>query len=56
MLSHGLLMMQADDRLPTRLTYGVKGSHTTTREVEGEVWTAGLPQPTRTPIVARTVG
>jgi hypothetical protein len=49
-------MMQADDSLPTRLTYGVKGSHMTTREVEGEVWTTTLPQPTSTPTVARTVG
>jgi hypothetical protein len=53
---HDLLMMQGDDSLPTRLTYGVKGSHMTTREVEGEVWTTALPQPTSTPIVARTVG
>ena len=29
-----------------------KGSCTTTREVEGEVWTAALPQPTSTPVVA----
>jgi hypothetical protein len=46
----------ADDSLPTRLTYGVKGPHTISREVEGEVWTAALPQPTSTPAVARTVG
>jgi hypothetical protein len=45
-------MMQVDDILPTRLTYGVKGSHTTTRDVEGEVWTPALPQPTSTPAVA----
>jgi hypothetical protein len=56
MFLHDLLMMQVDDSLPTRLTYGVKGSHMTTRDVEGEVWTAVLPQPTSTPIVARTVG
>jgi hypothetical protein len=37
-------MTQADDSLSTRLTCGVKGSYTTTREVEGEVWTAALPQ------------
>ena len=37
------LMMQADDSLPTRLTYGVKGPHTSSREIEGEVWTATLP-------------
>jgi hypothetical protein len=49
-------MMQADDRLLTRLTYEVKGPDTTTREVEGEVWTAGLPQSTSTPVVARTIG
>jgi hypothetical protein len=45
-----------DDSLPTRLTYGVKGPHTSSREIEGEVWTAALPQPTSTPAVARTVG
>jgi hypothetical protein len=44
-----LLMMQADDSLPTRLTYGVKGPHMISREVEGEVWTTTLPQPTSTP-------
>jgi hypothetical protein len=49
-------MMQADDSLPTRLTYGVKGPHTISREVEGEGWTTALPQPTSTPAVARTVG
>ena len=49
-------MMQADDSLSTRLTYGVKGPHTSSREVEGEVWTAALPQLTSTPTVARTVG
>jgi hypothetical protein len=49
-------MMQADDSLPTRLTYGVKGSGMTTRDVEGEVWTSALPQPTSTPTVARTIG
>ena len=32
------LMMQADDSLLTRLTYGVKGPHTSSREIEGEVW------------------
>ena len=51
-----LLMMQADDSLPTRLTYGVKGPHTISIEVEGEVWTTALPQPTSTLVVARTVG
>ena len=45
-----------DDRLPTRLTYGVKGPHMISREVEGEVCIAALPQPTSTPTVARTVG
>jgi hypothetical protein len=49
-------MMQADDSLSTRLTCGVEGSRTTTRDVEGEVWTTTLPQPTSTPVVARTVG
>ena len=49
-------MMQADDSLSTRLTYGVKGPHTISREVEGEGWTAALPPPTSTPAVARTVG
>jgi hypothetical protein len=49
-------MMQADDSLPTRLTYGVKEPHTISIEVEEEVWTAALPQPTSTPVVARTVG
>jgi hypothetical protein len=29
-------MMQADNILSTRLTCGVKGSHTTTRDVEGD--------------------
>jgi hypothetical protein len=50
------LMMQVDDSLPTRLTYGVKGPHMISREVEGEVWTTALPQPTNTPAVAQTVG
>jgi hypothetical protein len=49
-------MMQADDSLPTGLTYGVEGPHMRSREIEGEVWTAALPQPTSTPAVARTVG
>jgi hypothetical protein len=49
-------MMQADDSLLTRLTYGVNGSHMTTREVEGEVWTTTLPQPTCTPAMAQNVG
>jgi hypothetical protein len=49
-------MMQANDNLPTRLTYGVKRSRTTTRDVEGEVLIAALPQPTSTPAVGRTVG
>ena len=30
--------MQVDDILLTRLTFGVKGSHTKTRDIEGEVW------------------
>jgi hypothetical protein len=30
--------MQDDDSLSTKLTFGVKGSHTTTRDIEGEVW------------------
>jgi hypothetical protein len=34
---HDSLMMHADDSLPTRLTCGVEGSRTTTRDVEGEV-------------------
>jgi hypothetical protein len=50
------LMMQADDSLSSRLTYGVKGPHMISIEVEGEVWTTALPQPTSTPVVARTVG
>jgi len=49
-------MMQADDNLPTRLTCGVEGSCTTTRDFEGEVWTTALPQPTSTPVIARIVG
>jgi hypothetical protein len=49
-------MMQADDSLPTRLTYGVNGSRTSNRDVEGEVWTTALPQPTSTPGMARTIG
>jgi hypothetical protein len=55
MFQHDLLMMQADDSLLTRLTCGVKGSRTTTRDVEGEVWREALPQPTSTLVVARTV-
>ena len=51
-----LLMMQADDSLPTKLTYEVKGPHMTSREVEGEVWTKNLPQPTSTLTMARDVG
>jgi hypothetical protein len=47
-------MMQVDDSLMTRLTCGVEGSRTTTKDVEGEVWTTALPQPTSTPVV--TVG
>jgi hypothetical protein len=49
-------MMQDDDSLLTRLTCGVEGSRRTTRDVEGEVWIAALPQPTSTPVVARTIG
>ena len=30
--------MQVNDSLPTRLTFGVKGSHTKTRYNEGELW------------------
>jgi hypothetical protein len=45
-------MMQVDDSLPTRLTCGVNGSHMTTIDVEGEVWSVALPQPTRTPTMA----
>jgi hypothetical protein len=45
-------MMQANDSLPTRLTYRVKGSHMTTIDVEGEVWIVALPQPTSTRVVA----
>ena len=51
-----LLLMQADDSLSTRLTYGVKGPHMICREVEGEGWTTALPPPTSTPTVAQTVG
>jgi hypothetical protein len=49
-------MIQPNDSLPTRLTCGVEGSRRTTRDVEGEVWTTTLPQPTCTLVVARTVG
>jgi hypothetical protein len=49
-------MMQADDSFPTRLICGVEGSHMTTRDVEGEVWTTALPQPTSTLIMVRIVG
>jgi hypothetical protein len=49
-------MMQADDSLQNELTYGVKGPHTISKEVEGEGWTAALPTPTSTLDVARTVG
>jgi len=49
-------MMQAHDSLLTRLTCGVEGSHTTTRDVEGEVWKVALPQPTSTHVMARIVG
>ena len=44
---HDSLMMQANDSLLTRLTCGVEGSCTTTRDIEGEVWTTTLPYPTR---------
>jgi hypothetical protein len=27
-----------DDILPTKLTFGVEGSRTTMRDIEGEVW------------------
>jgi hypothetical protein len=47
---------KADDRFPIILTFGVEGSCMTTRFIEGEVWQQALPQPTSTPIVARTVG
>jgi hypothetical protein len=56
MFCHDFLMMQADDSLPTGLTYGVKGPHMIYREVEGEVWTAALPQCISTLAVAQTVG
>jgi hypothetical protein len=49
-------MMQDDDSLLTRLTCGVEGSCTITRDIEGEVWITTLPQPTSTPIVAQIVG
>jgi hypothetical protein len=49
-------MMQVDDSLSTRLTFGVEGSRMTTRDFEGEVWIETLPQPTNTPVVARIVG
>ena len=51
-----LLMMQVDDRFSTRIACGVEGSRMTTRDIEGEVWTKTLPQPTHTPVVALTVG
>jgi hypothetical protein len=49
-------MMQVDDSFPTRIACGVEGSCMTTRDVEGEVRTKTLPQPTHIPIVALTVG
>jgi len=49
-------MMHDDDRLLTRITYGVKGPHTITIEVEGEGWTTTLPPPTSTLFMAGTVG
>jgi hypothetical protein len=45
-------MIEADDSLLTRLTYGVEGSGRTTKDVEGEVWIIALPQPTSTPSMA----
>jgi len=51
-----LLMMQADYSLLTRLTYGLKGPHTISREGEGEVLTTSLPQPTSTHVVNETIG
>jgi hypothetical protein len=51
-----IIVMQVDDSLPTRLTYGVKGPHMICREVEGEGWTTALPPPASTTVVARTVG
>jgi hypothetical protein len=36
-------MMQADDSLSTKRTCGVEESRTTTRDIEGEVWTEALP-------------
>ena len=30
--------MQVDDSFPTILTFGVRGSRSTTRDIEGEVW------------------
>ena len=49
-------MMQDDDILLTGITCGVEGSRTITKDVEGEMWTTTLPQPTSTLIVARTIG
>jgi hypothetical protein len=49
-------MMQDDNSLPTKLTCGLEGSRMTTKDVEGEVWTSSLPQPTSTPIMAQTIG
>ena len=31
-------MDATNDSFPTRLTFGVEGSRTTTRDIEGEVW------------------
>jgi hypothetical protein len=52
---HDSLVMQADDRLPTRITCGAEGPCMTTRYIEGEVWKTTLPQPTSTPTLARTI-
>jgi hypothetical protein len=49
-------MMQVDDGLSNRLTCGLEGLRTTTRDVEGEVWTTTLPQPTSTLAMTRTIG
>jgi len=35
---HNSLMDDVDDNLLTKLTYGIEGLRTTTRDIEGEVW------------------
>jgi hypothetical protein len=49
-------MMQVDDSFLTRIACGVEGSCMTTKDVEGEVYTKSLPQPTHIPVVDLTVG